>query len=265
MHLPIVVCVTVEETRTQIPRNVLNDTEFATLIAIVQKAITYHRSLGYPSFFEATCSRHSMRQRGGERGVLMTSSADPARSQWNSVMVAATRSAAHLVVVSVCIATEKEDVFIEVAAVARDAWWTTQERAGTAIWAHVDNVPTCATSVPANFVSPCPVSCLTCGARVKTRKVCSRCAMARYCGPQCQRDDWKRHKLECRPVQFDEDGLAVYLQRAEKNPSIGAVVLGAIVFWAMRLFFALICGVTLLCGLITKGVVFMNGTTPTLM
>jgi hypothetical protein len=40
--------------------------------------------------------------------------------------------------------------------------------------------------------------CFTCGARNTTLHKCSGCSGARYCGKECQRRDWKRHKVhEC--------------------------------------------------------------------
>ncbi|KAI9005744.1 hypothetical protein DFJ74DRAFT_712777 [Hyaloraphidium curvatum] len=41
-------------------------------------------------------------------------------------------------------------------------------------------------------------ACDRCGAEGKLKR-CSRCGVARYCGPQCQRAAWKEHKDKCTP------------------------------------------------------------------
>lgn len=28
--------------------------------------------------------------------------------------------------------------------------------------------------------------------------LCGRCRKVRYCSPECQKDDWKRHKIYCK-------------------------------------------------------------------
>lgn len=38
--------------------------------------------------------------------------------------------------------------------------------------------------------------CTVCGS-TQTPKRCSRCKLTSYCGPACQKSDWKRHKAEC--------------------------------------------------------------------
>mmetsp|Transcript_34184 Transcript_34184/g.69068 ORF Transcript_34184/g.69068 Transcript_34184/m.69068 type:complete len:116 (+) Transcript_34184:89-436(+) len=37
--------------------------------------------------------------------------------------------------------------------------------------------------------------CLVCGKPGQAH--CSRCHAVTYCGPECQRSDWKRHKASC--------------------------------------------------------------------
>src|ERR1700722_14542337 len=32
---------------------------------------------------------------------------------------------------------------------------------------------------------------------VEKLQLCGRCSVARYCSPNCQKTDWKRHKVEC--------------------------------------------------------------------
>mmetsp|Transcript_106111 Transcript_106111/g.300029 ORF Transcript_106111/g.300029 Transcript_106111/m.300029 type:complete len:255 (-) Transcript_106111:225-989(-) len=44
-----------------------------------------------------------------------------------------------------------------------------------------------------------PRSCNVCGA--PAAKLCSRCKCRHYCGPQCQRSDWRSHKQYCEPPQ----------------------------------------------------------------
>ena len=43
-----------------------------------------------------------------------------------------------------------------------------------------------------------PAACVVCDARGGHR--CSVCKFARYCGPECQRQDWKRHRAVCSPM-----------------------------------------------------------------
>jgi hypothetical protein len=37
-------------------------------------------------------------------------------------------------------------------------------------------------------------------------KACARCRLMAYCSKECQRKDWKRHKLECKPPEQGEEG-----------------------------------------------------------
>eukprot|EP00730_Choanoeca_flexa_P010236 TRINITY_DN17232_c0_g1_i1.p2 TRINITY_DN17232_c0_g1~~TRINITY_DN17232_c0_g1_i1.p2 ORF type:complete len:195 (+),score=25.46 TRINITY_DN17232_c0_g1_i1:171-755(+) len=39
--------------------------------------------------------------------------------------------------------------------------------------------------------------CFNCHQKPAT-KTCSRCKLGRYCGPECQRAAWKRHKIYCK-------------------------------------------------------------------
>ena len=41
-----------------------------------------------------------------------------------------------------------------------------------------------------------PVACVGCGKTIKTKK-CQRCLLARYCSAECQKKDWKNHKVAC--------------------------------------------------------------------
>lgn len=40
--------------------------------------------------------------------------------------------------------------------------------------------------------------CGHCG-KSENLKTCNRCRLTRYCGPECQKADWKKHKATCRP------------------------------------------------------------------
>ncbi|KAJ3303167.1 hypothetical protein HDV03_004155 [Kappamyces sp. JEL0829] len=42
--------------------------------------------------------------------------------------------------------------------------------------------------------------CYTCDSRLAAPLQCSACKSAAYCGVVCQRKDWKRHKMDCRPA-----------------------------------------------------------------
>jgi|SaaInlV_125m_DNA_1040241.scaffolds.fasta_scaffold11359_2 hypothetical protein len=41
--------------------------------------------------------------------------------------------------------------------------------------------------------------CGHCG-KSENLKTCNRCGLTRYCGPECQKADWKKHKVTCRPA-----------------------------------------------------------------
>jgi len=43
------------------------------------------------------------------------------------------------------------------------------------------------------------VNCACCGVQGVAFKHCSRCLQASYCGAECQKVDWKRHKKKCTP------------------------------------------------------------------
>lgn len=41
------------------------------------------------------------------------------------------------------------------------------------------------------------VTCANCGARNVKLYVCNKCQFVRYCGRDCQKNDWKDHKKYC--------------------------------------------------------------------
>ena len=45
--------------------------------------------------------------------------------------------------------------------------------------------------------------CLVCG-NPEARRRCGECGVPHYCGVECQRKDWPRHKKECK--RYIEDG-----------------------------------------------------------
>ena len=46
--------------------------------------------------------------------------------------------------------------------------------------------------------------CRGCGKPTEQLKLCSRCQMAAYCSPECQRAHWPIHKRECRKLELEE-------------------------------------------------------------
>ncbi|KAF2083192.1 hypothetical protein K490DRAFT_70055 [Saccharata proteae CBS 121410] len=44
---------------------------------------------------------------------------------------------------------------------------------------------------------PKDMRCRSCGKSGETMKRCTGCGRVRYCGRECQRRDWKRHRREC--------------------------------------------------------------------
>merc|ERR1712012_891257 len=48
-----------------------------------------------------------------------------------------------------------------------------------------------------NHVNMTVTFCFSCGA-TDAEFACSRCRRVRFCDAQCQRDGWKRHKMDCR-------------------------------------------------------------------
>ncbi|KAG5188616.1 hypothetical protein JKP88DRAFT_275825 [Tribonema minus] len=72
----------------------------------------------------------------------------------------------------------------------------------------VASLPGAPDDVPASVPDPNPdfdrwgtgpgTACDGCGSADRIRlKACGRCGDAKYCGAECQRDDWPRHKTEC--------------------------------------------------------------------
>ncbi len=47
-------------------------------------------------------------------------------------------------------------------------------------------------------------NCLTCGKQPLAAKLCSKCKEARYCSPECQKQDWSGHKSDCGKVSLKE-------------------------------------------------------------
>jgi hypothetical protein len=43
--------------------------------------------------------------------------------------------------------------------------------------------------------------CFSCAKELSKISRCAACAVAIYCGRECQRQDWKRHKIECQTLQ----------------------------------------------------------------
>ncbi|KAJ7167643.1 hypothetical protein C8R46DRAFT_254264 [Mycena filopes] len=56
--------------------------------------------------------------------------------------------------------------------------------------------------MPAVAQLPGEARCYRCDKLGDLRR-CSRCQIARYCSPECQRADWKDHKPRCQDVQDD--------------------------------------------------------------
>lgn len=42
--------------------------------------------------------------------------------------------------------------------------------------------------------------CAKCQQTAEKMSVCSQCTFTRYCGPDCQREDWKEHKKVCKAL-----------------------------------------------------------------
>jgi hypothetical protein len=47
--------------------------------------------------------------------------------------------------------------------------------------------------------------CFTCKKDNSELKKCSNCLSISYCSKECQRNDWKRHKLECEDKKKELD------------------------------------------------------------
>ena len=65
-------------------------------------------------------------------------------------------------------------------------------------------------------------SCAVCGTR--TTKRCGKCGSVWYCSRDCQRRDWKTHKINCNPYEIREsngNGLGVF---ATCNLEIGDLI-----------------------------------------
>jgi hypothetical protein len=62
-------------------------------------------------------------------------------------------------------------------------------------------------------------TCDLCGVESQALKRCSRCKTAHYCGAECQKNAWTRHKLECRTNSTAEDARAhsKMLRKAKKK------------------------------------------------
>ncbi|KAF7377834.1 MYND-type domain-containing protein [Mycena sanguinolenta] len=66
-------------------------------------------------------------------------------------------------------------------------------------------LPPAANLPPTDQVFPLSASCAVCHNETeksrKNLKQCSRCELTRYCGVDCQRADWRRHKVCCAAVK----------------------------------------------------------------
>lgn len=64
------------------------------------------------------------------------------------------------------------------------------------------------------------VSCDNCEKTLRRAdiKVCSRCKNARYCSPECQKSDWRKHKADCGP------GHSTTLKLAERSLAVPALM-----------------------------------------
>jgi hypothetical protein len=58
---------------------------------------------------------------------------------------------------------------------------------------------------PSGYVFPMSATCVVCNeenpSNRKHFKQCTQCKVTRYCGQECQRKDWKRHKVFCKTVR----------------------------------------------------------------
>lgn len=66
---------------------------------------------------------------------------------------------------------------------------------------------------------PLTTTCNGCG-KIGSRKefqVCSRCRWTRYCGPDCQRKDWRSHKTLCKSNNVDVPRVAKIIARVFIN------------------------------------------------
>ena len=60
---------------------------------------------------------------------------------------------------------------------------------------------------------------------------CSQCHSIAYCGQECQREDWGRHKDNCIPVMITEQGRGLV---ASRDINIGQVILNE--KWAVLVY-----------------------------
>ncbi|XP_060083307.1 uncharacterized protein LOC132562576 [Ylistrum balloti] len=60
--------------------------------------------------------------------------------------------------------------------------------------------------------------CMVCGKASPTVKTCTRCKMADYCSKECQKQDWKLHRLQCKgPKQEVHDTINTDGYRREEE------------------------------------------------
>jgi hypothetical protein len=62
-------------------------------------------------------------------------------------------------------------------------------------------------------------TCLLCSKEAANK--CGRCKTVWYCGTECQKADWKHHKVLCQP---NADGKVVYTTTATLRPGHGRVI-----------------------------------------
>ena len=70
----------------------------------------------------------------------------------------------------------------------------------------------CTVRTPTNFESLC---CSNCGCEAREESsscgegmgLCSGCGSFVFCGPECQRQSWKRHKRDCKSIRKFDDEL----------------------------------------------------------
>ncbi|CAE7310654.1 unnamed protein product [Symbiodinium sp. CCMP2592] len=62
------------------------------------------------------------------------------------------------------------------------------------------------------MANPCESVCAGSGCELPGTKQCSRCGVVAYCSAECQRKDWKTHKLVCKKVESPESRIADLLR-----------------------------------------------------
>lgn len=57
------------------------------------------------------------------------------------------------------------------------------------------------------------ISCKKCETKGKEMFLCSRCLYTSYCSKDCQRDDWKSHKMSCKTTKKQAEDLVATLMK----------------------------------------------------